>query len=230
MIIGLAIGSVHNLISSDRDDYITYIRSLNLPINAIEINFDPEDTYEFHLSSDNIRWIKSLKYKSLHLEPSTKDEWISSMWDKFVFHSDFYNMNFLPEPANKLLTSKKLLIENLDCNAVQYFERDEIKNQLATYWNICCDISHALSFGMEYLENFLDKYHLSIKEFHLSNFVDENCHTPFYNDSSYKLERVLLLVNKYNLSNVPIIIEENFMSQSEIINEVYYIFKTIMEN
>ena len=207
--LGLSIGAVHNLLNIDnRDFWIKYIRELNLNINAIELIFDPKTFNKLQLSKENIEWIKRLDYRSLHITPGFH------CFDNWNINNYIYHPSWI---MNNSYYKNNTLIENTD-----YEQDDKYFNILSNDFNICCDISHALSFSMDYLEAFIITHHTKIKQFHLSNY-DKECHVPFYSAKYDRLNAIGKLLKSYNLLDLPFIIECNFKTELDLKNELVYV-------
>lgn len=214
MILGFSIGSLHNFIETkNRDDYITHLRQTNLYFNAIELIFGLET---FQLTKENIDWINSLDYTSLHVVPFVNHA-LDFEIDNYIYHSNWI--------TNNLFYKENTLIENPEIKESEYYF-----DQLTNDFNICCDISHALAFGMDYLKEFVIKYHDKIRQFHLSDF-DSKHHVPFHFNTAYytvdRLFRIKEILDKYDLLKLPFIIECNFENELDLIKEFNYVKRVL---
>jgi hypothetical protein len=222
--LGLSIGSVHKIVQQiDRNYYISYIRDLNLDIDGIEVVLDSDNINSFILSDENKEWFDTLNHVSLHFDYRMTER-IELLWQYdykyFVFHQNYtWPLQF---SIAYNLHSEKIILENIDIKTT--IKGGSHHNLLSNYvgYKLNCDISHALSFGFNYLKEFIQLHKNKIKQFHISNYNDE-CHTCFHNDKNNKLKEIFQIIKENDLTNIPFIIESTFNSESELINEVEYI-------
>ena len=211
--LGISIGSVWRLVKSkNRNEFINYIKDLNLDFNAIELLFAEKDLPNLNIS-DNIDWINSFNYKSFHHGPYKfcNKKIIDNIFNKIDFDSVIKHMDHEID-----YNGDNILIENLESEKLDYFNM-YINN------NICCDLSHALSYDLNYLVNFIKTYYRHIKQFHISNCINGECHQLFYHDGYDKLKIIKILLTNFGLTDIPIIMEYAFNSKEELLHEYDYI-------
>jgi len=107
-----------------------------------------------------------------------------------------------------------MLIENLDAETLLKIPENYF-NELIENFDICFDISHGLSNGLDLCKFNLAMYKDKIKEIHISGYNGQ-CHVPFYYGTLLEIAESL---KRNNLLELPIIMEYNFDSFDEMEQE-----------
>ena len=221
MKIGISTGTVHKLVNcTNRDDLITFVRKQNLQINCIEVMLHPDFVRDFKLSDENCKYFDTLENVALHIdEPQLNHEpcLYEYMFDNYIWHPD----KFLSVEKSKYIEND-ILIENIENPSDNIYFKDMTKKH-----DICCDISHALFNGINYLEIFIKMWQSKIKYFHISNCISGQCHLPFYNDPSSKFPQIVDMIKEYNLMDSVFIIETTCETVADLHNEFEYISKIL---
>jgi len=211
--LGISIGSVHKIVGDDKDrnEYIKYIRDCGLKFEAIELNALCSD---FRLTNDNRTYLDTMKHVSIHLPVVDYDFWkVLQQYDfkYWVGHSD---VNYNDEDLIEIEDDDIMLIENLDAETLLKIPENYF-NELIENFDICFDISHELSKGLDLCKFNLAMYKDKIKEIHISGY-NKKCHVPFYYGTLLEIAESL---KRNNLLELPIIMEYNFDSFDEMEQE-----------
>ena len=207
--LGISIGSVHKIVGDDKDrnEYIKYIRDCGLKFEAIELNALDSD---FILTGDNRDYLDTMKHVSIHLPDDIAN---------FGVVIDQYNFKYWIQHSDRkhfIETGKarKMLIENLDAETLLRISENYF-NELIEECDICFDISHELSKGLDLCKFNLAMYKDKIKEIHISGYNGQ-CHTPFNYETFLEIKESL---QRNNLLKIPLIMEYNFDNFEEMEHE-----------
>ena len=218
--LGISIGSVHKIVGDDKDrnEYIKYIRDCGLKFEAIELNALDSD---FILTGDNRDYLDTMKSVSIHLMP------VSNFW-KAILQYDFKywighsDRDYIKDEIIELDRKNTLLIENLDAETLLKIPENYF-NELIENFDICFDISHELSKGLDLCKFNLAMYKDKIKEIHISGY-NKKCHVPFYYGTLLEIAESL---KRNNLLELPIIMEYNFDNLEEMEHEYNLLKETL---
>jgi hypothetical protein len=214
-IFGLSLGCAYKFIE-DRNNIISlYKEKFGNKINAIEILLAKEELKTFTFSKENVKWINSLKYKSLHLPNQYNSYFLTLSFlkrnklniDSFIAHIDL--INNIPKIFQNV--DIPILYENVDYKKYSFENID----------NICFDVSHAMA--QNELFTFYEKNKNYIKQIHLSNTIDNNCHKLFCNTQKNKIDELLYIAYIMKTQKTPIILESICDNIKQLEKEIEYI-------
>jgi hypothetical protein len=213
MTFGLSLGCFHKFcLNPNRNEIVTVCReNFSNDINAIEIVIPEKNLHNFKLSKINWEWLRSLKYVSLHLL-DTKHSYhkvyrmikeTRLKINAFVCHVNNIPSFFLQEFGDRILFEN--MENNFDCICDQK--------------NICFDVSHALFNGHDFFHVFFKSNEKKIKQIHLSNMINKECHRLFIDEPI-----IFNHINNFlNLKEQIVIVENACENLEELKKEVLFL-------
>lgn len=224
--LGISTGSVWRISGSGNiNGALGLIQSLSIDFRAIEVLLPENINGSLELSLLDLTYLNSRDWVSVHL-CDDQDHFKNALQVASRLHARRYIMHPLFTYYNDSLQNK-IIIENMDNSHKQtYFK------ELTDTYDICLDVSHGLSKSN--LEWLIRIYHSKIKVIHMSNYNPEDeyshkCHACFHKDKTdpknEKIQWISHLLAKYNLLGLPIIMEYNFSSLRELVDEYNYLME-----
>jgi len=195
----------------------------DLDIDGVELTFGfIPGIYAFSLAPEQVAWLRSLKYVSLHAPPRPKSEKYEE--SEAVKQLEHLQMIYKKVKARNIvihagvLPPKKILdrfdmhfsVENLSKDVGVSFEK--LAQILKAYPDIslCLDVAHAYSWSEEETKRIVEKFRDKITEVHVSGHCNGKDHASLQRLSKSfikSLKPVLTL-------KVPIILEETIMEKN----------------
>ena len=228
-ILSLSLGTIHKLMKDEngnRDELVSIIKNSNIKcIRGVEITY----TDNLKLSEENISYLQSLDYVSIHAPEFEEDnkiilDKINVMYYKVNAKTIVFHPNYMP--STNILNEYKfnISIENLD--PVTNFDIYNLEKKVneSTAFNVCLDVNHAYRCSSLETTRIITKMKDKIFQIHLS--------FPTHNQEghgSLKLATKEFIESIYSIKslNVPIVIEEDLSSIEEVRKEINYIEKII---
>ena len=223
-IISLASGNIWtwDKLLKNKADQLFYFRKLK--IDGMEITFSSkEDLYNFKLSSSDEKWLKSLKYVSIHapfgLTRDADDE--AEVVKQLKFIAKLYkeikakNVVIHPQelPRSEILNkfNFKVSIENL--KPKKKFTIPKLREILKKYpkMGFCLDVTHSYYWSKDETAELIKAFGKRITQIHFSGNYRKQEHTSLRKvsrDFLFSIEPVFEI-------DVPIVIEENIKVKSE---------------
>jgi len=191
------------------NDIITFLKQY--PFYGLEITFGhPEEIDEFSISDENKKYLKSLKYLSIHLPfkyTYQKDEATKILINKIIKIIKELNVQSVVIHPDNIIDSYYInkisaqkCIENLTPR--HGFSVDDYKTFLAENkdYKIVIDTTHALHHSMDHLKELLENLKEEIYQFHWSEHDGIKKHLPVHLDHNNLKELIFPF-------NVPLVIE-----------------------
>jgi hypothetical protein len=218
-ILGISTGFDYKM-SEDMNEQIKIIRNLSLGdlINGIELNFAfPEKLFNFEISEENLNYIKSLEFVSIHLP-----------WKDIIYSDNSKAREFLSS-AKRLyqrINAKNVVVHTDEIKDFKIFddynmnvsiENDDYKkgantveqiNELLNKDNrfkLTFDFAHAISISPSEVQKYIDKFEDKISEIHLAMLNREMKDHGFLH--KFDNDQMRNLIKSLNLLDAPIILE-----------------------
>jgi len=218
-LIGLSIGCFWKWNESlNRNELVSIAKEFD--INATELNlFRFPETVNLKLSKENIAWLKSLDYVSIHspnfYEYNTEKEikHYLDLVDKIYKQVNASNIVFHP-----LKMPKPKYLEDYDFNYCIENLHDKFKNsvELKKYNNdynapICLDVCHSYVAGKGTTIDLINGFKNNIGEVHISGALYGKHHVPLCKASKSFLNEIKAIKKV----NAPFIIESEFLEKNK---------------
>ncbi len=234
-IISFALGNIWRWEESkNRADLIQYAR--NLDIDGIELTFSSkEELYNFKLSEDDVNWLKSLEYVTIHapfqLKRKAKNdqeiikqcEIISKLYQQVNAKDVIIHPLDLPAPEILAKYPFKVSTENLPKRKKVPIAK--LQKIFQEYPNIglCLDVAHAYLWSKDETQKLIDAFGDKITQFHLSGTYRKRDHQSLRKVTN----NFLSSIEPIKKVNVPIVIEEEIFVKdlNYLQEEVEYIKK-----
>ncbi|MFA6391256.1 MAG: hypothetical protein WCW66_00700 [Patescibacteria group bacterium] len=218
--------------TQDFDKLIPYAKSLKL--DGFELTFKTkEQLYAFKISKANEKWLKSLKYVTIHapfklvrkadgkLEIIRQLQVIETLYKKF--NAKNVIIHPLDLPNSKILNRFNFKVSTENLTPKSKFTISKLNKTLKKYPKIglCLDVSHAYLWSKYETEKLVKTFDKRITQIHLSGT---------YRKSGYHSMRIVTDNFMFSIKpifklNVPIVIEEDMKIKSKklLTDEVNYI-------
>ncbi len=203
------------------------------------------DAVEFNLNWDKKRFDSltnqtsgNYKYKSLHLPkfmpPHTVEEIIDIA--KKIMQTQqpttlILHPTDLSESDYEKLSKANLpiAIENMDSAIEEGHNIEQLKNLIEKYnFNFMLDVQHAYDHdsSMKYTEELFNTFKDKIKQLHISGETPTSIHELAYKSDNKKV--IIEFTKKIlKIKNIPIIIEGQYKSETELKNEIDFLKKEL---
>lgn len=237
-IIGFAIGTIWSWINSDnRNKLISHAKKLD--INGVELTFAyKKELYKTRLSKDNISWLKSLSYVSIHapfdLVKKAEDdtevikqlEVIAELSNKVKAKNVIIHPNNLPPLEILKKYNFRISTENLPPRF--HYSVLDLEKIFKKYpkMGLCLDVAHAYLESKHQTDKLIKKFKHQISQVHFSGTYRREDHQSLQIVSK---DFIYSIRNIKNL-NVPIIIEQDIRTKNIklIQEEIRYIRKLLL--
>jgi len=206
--------------SENRNGLLRYLK--NLDLSGVEFTFPTENAlYAFRLSKENLSWLKTLPYVTIHapfnlfFEENQDNilhqmDIISSLYDTIRAE----NVIIHPTRSNAIELLKhfsfKVSIENMPPK--MHFDGIGLKKIFAAHpdFQFCLDVSHAYLWSKHETEKLINIFGERISQIHLSGTYRRKSHQSLLtvtDDFMHSIQCIKTL-------NVPLVIEEDFENKS----------------
>jgi hypothetical protein len=232
-IISFATGTIRRWDKSqNRNDLLTYVKKLK--VDGVEITFaSKEELYAFKLSKQNEKWLKGLKYVTIHapfkLVRKARDEeevmkqlkFISGLYIKIKAKNVIIHPRDLPQPETLKMFKFKVSTENLPKRShVSIFDLERIFKKYPRI-GLCLDASHAYLWSKHEARKLVAKFGKKITQIHFSGTYRNKEHQSIRIVTKgflYSIKPVFLL-------SAPVVIEGDTRSRNKKLlkEEVEYI-------
>ncbi|MDP3027882.1 MAG: hypothetical protein Q8N63_09335 [Nanoarchaeota archaeon] len=241
-ILGISTGFDYK-ISGDMNQQIKIIRDLSLEglINGIELNFAfPEKLFNFEITEDNLNYLRSLKFVSIHLP-----------WKKIIYSDNPRARGVLSsaETLYKIINAKNVVVHTDEIKDFRIFndydicvsiENDDYKKGANTVEQIqelldknknlglTFDFAHAISISNLEVDKYIQEFRQNISEIHLAMLDREMKDHWFLH--KFKGDNLDNLIKSLKSLDAPIILECVARDSSElplIKKEIKYIINIL---
>jgi len=209
-IIGFSLNNIRLWENSDnKADLIKYVQQLN--IGGIEIAFCCKELETTKFTEEQINWIKSLDYVSIHYPTKSKQENSLELLGKIKYFYDLLNAkavvlhpDVLPEPEVLEKLDMAFCVENLR----RGFSINQLKKIFKKYPKLgfCLDVAHAMCWSEKETSRLIEAFKDKLVQVHFSASNLETDHISA-SDASDSFFRSIQPVKGID---VPIIIETFF--------------------
>ena len=218
-IISFALGNIWRWSESkNRADLIQYAR--NLGVDGVEITFSSkEELYSFKLSEEDVKWLKSLEYVTIHapfkLKSKSKDEQeiikqceiILKLYQQINAKNVIIHPLDLPSPELLAKFPFKVSTENLTKKKnVTITDLQKIFQKYPKI-GLCIDVAHAYLWSKDETQKLIDAFGDRITQFHLSGTYKKRDHQSLRKVT----KNFISSIEPIKRLNVPIVIEEDFL-------------------
>jgi hypothetical protein len=246
-IVGLALGTIRRCraqfvadMDPNRDPLITDAKNISksCKIDAVEITVGTYGQVEnLEICNENIQWLKSLQYVSIHAPVIDRAHWTGSQTrhmlakivevyqtinaKQIIFHAD-------GPPPHGWHTDQQcsICIENLaPSTKISPSQLRDLLNEYSPAF-FCMDISHALLHSKQHVKLLLSMLDTRIAQFHISGTLDGHEHQRLiYADEAFK-EAFTFVKN----INRPYILEEDLDSYDVAISEIKELWRLLNDD
>jgi endonuclease IV len=218
--------------SKNRADLIQYAK--NLGVDGVEITFSSkEELYNFKLSEEDLNWLKSLKYVTIHapfkLKRKSKDKQeiikqcdiILKLYQQVNAKDVIIHPLDLPSPEILAKYPFKVSTENLVKKRNVTITKLEKIFQEYPNIGLCLDVAHAYLWSKDETQKLIDAFSERITQFHLSGTYRKKDHQSL----RIVTKKFLSSIEPIKKLNVPIVIEEEIFAKdlNYLKEEVEYI-------
>ncbi len=220
-IIGFSIGTLWSWTKSkNRNKLVDFVRKTD--IEGVELMFNSaEDLYNFKLSKKNEKWLKSLKYVSIHA-PSNSSQSLKDEVEKSCQLEIMYDLYKKINAQNLIIHAKDLpslkILNKFDMQvSTENMEKNlsimEIEKILKDYpkMGLCLDVSHAYYKSKKETEKLVKKFRKHITQIHFSGTYKKKLHLSLREVNVNFMNSIKPIFKL----DVPIIIEENMFIKSK---------------
>ncbi|HII29566.1 hypothetical protein COT48_04950 [Candidatus Woesearchaeota archaeon CG08_land_8_20_14_0_20_47_9] len=205
-----------------------------LDIAGVELTFSSKELlYNFKLTADQIKWLRSLEYVSIHApfrlvskadnnaEVLKQLEYVSSLYKMVNARNVIIHPDELPQPAILSRYSMRFSTENLKKKRGANIEKLALIFDRYQDLGFCLDVSHAYSWSRFETGDLVKRFSGKITQVHLSGTYRRRDHQSLRSVSSMFIKSIEPVISL----NVPIVIEEDIDVESSkyLVEEISYI-------